>query len=152
MHKMYSKTNKWVSSAVADLRRHPLPQIVKFHVTCYVYLTKKKWTIKQATLFAFLERSKTIYLIYCYFYSNNLYYQILEILSILLHFRWQKYLKMDSWNTYFNAYKISKTKELPGVSPLVPSRASPWGPLGSPRRPPDPLPHIQSRIPPNLNS
>jgi hypothetical protein len=44
------------------------------------------------------------------FQSKN--YWILEILSILLHLKWQKY----SWKTCFNAYKISITQELPGTS------------------------------------
>ena len=60
---------------------------------------------------------------------------------------------MDSWKTSYNAYKISKTQELPGASPPGPPpglRPGPTGGLKAAPRPP--ASDAVSRPPPNLKS
>ena len=45
---------------------------------------------------------------------------------------------MDSWETCFNAYKISKTQELPGASPPGPPPGLCPGPTGGLKAAPRP--------------
>jgi hypothetical protein len=59
---------------------------------------------------------------------------------------------MDSWKTCFNAYKISKTREVPGAWPPGPPPGLRPGPTGGLKE--DPRPHAPDTVsrPRNLNS